>query len=383
MSPRTIVTEMSETQQRQIEEKSLQRTSELKAIFQAFPDLYFRLDSDGTILDYNVGNISYLYVPPEVFLGKRVQDILPPNVGQQFHEAIIQVLKTNSLVSIEYSLPMPNREQTYEARLLPFREKQIIAIVRDITDRKKAEEEIKKLNEDLKLHTTELEAVNKELEAFSYSVSHDLRIPLLVIDGLSRVLLEKHSSHLDAKGQQFLNLIRAKVQNMWQLINNLITFSRLGRQEIKSSIINMGELAKAVFEELRLTDPRQAPLLSIKTLQPARGDQAMIRQVFVNLLSNAIKFTRPKETPVIEIGGRVEENENIYYVKDNGVGFDMQHSNKLFNVFQRFHSTEEFEGTGIGLAIVQRIIHKHGGQVRAEGEVNKGATFYFTLPREK
>jgi light-regulated signal transduction histidine kinase (bacteriophytochrome) len=278
---------------------------------------------------------------------------------------------------------MPNREQTYEARLLPFREKQIIAIVRDITDRKKAEEEIKKLNEDLKLYTTELEAVNKELEAFSYSVSHDLRIPLLVIDGLSRVLLEKHSSHLDAKGQQFLNLIRAKVQNMWQLINNLITFSRLGRQEIKSSIINMGELAKAVFEELRLTDPRQVPLLSIKTLQPARGDQAMIRQVFVNLLSNAIKFTRPKETPVIEIGGRVEENENIYYVKDNGVGFDMQHSNKLFNVFQRFHSTEEFEGTGIGLAIVQRIIHKHGGQVRAEGEVNKGATFYFTLPREK
>ena len=150
---------------------------------------------------------------------------------------------------------------------------------------------------------------------------------------------------------------------------------------MKPSDIDMGELAKAVFEELKSIIPEQTLRLDIKTLPPAHGDQSMIRQVFVNLLSNAIKFTRPKGAGVIEIGCMVKENQNIYYVKDNGVGFDMRYAGELFGVFQRHHTVDEFEGTGVGLAIVQRIIHRHGGKVWAEGEVNKGATFYFTLPR--
>jgi PAS domain S-box-containing protein len=258
----------------------------------------------------------------------------------------------------------------------------ILLAIEDITERKKAEEEIKTLNEDLKHRAFKLEVAYKELETFSYSISHDLRNPLLVIGGFSRALLERYSNHLDAKGQQFLSTIHSNTQKMLQLIDDLLTFSRSEHQQMKPSDIDMGELAKAVFEELKNIVFEQTLLLDIKPLPPARGDPSMIRQVFVNLLSNAIKFTRPKGPGVIEIGCMVKENQDIYYVKDNGVGFDMRYVGKLFGVFQRHHTVDEFEGTGVGLAIVQRIIHRHGGQVWAEGKVNEGAIFYFSLPRQ-
>ncbi len=235
----------------------------------------------------------------------------------------------------------------------------------------------------LRQHAVRLEAANKELEAFSYSVSHDLRAPLRAIDGFSRVLLEDYIDKLDDEGKRYLNIIGSNTRKMGQLIDDLLLFSRLGRQEIRRSDINMEKLAKTVFEELKLSVPERKLQIIINTLFPAQGDQAMVRQVLVNLLSNSIKFTRPKETAVVEVDGRSEGDENIYAIKDNGVGFDMQYVGKLFGVFQRLHSTEEFEGTGVGLAIVQRIIHRHGGRVWAEGEVGKGATFFFTLPRRE
>jgi len=250
-------------------------------------------------------------------------------------------------------------------------------------ERKQGDAEIKKLNEELKNNVIQLEAANKELEAFTYSVSHDLRAPLRAIDGFSRILLEDYIENLDEEGKRVLSVIRNNTQKMGQLIDDLLLFSRLGRQELKASGIDMGKLAKAVYEELKLAVPERKLKFTINTLIPAHGDQAMIRQVFVNFLSNAVKFTRPKERAVIEVDGRSEGNENVYTVKDNGVGFDMQYVNKLFGVFQRLHSSEEFEGTGVGLAIVQRIIHRHGGRVWAEGEVGKGVTFFFTLPRKE
>ncbi|MFZ3383651.1 MAG: ATP-binding protein [Candidatus Methanoperedens sp.] len=241
-----------------------------------------------------------------------------------------------------------------------------------LAERKRAEKELIK-------RTTQLESANKELEAFSYSVSHDLRAPLRAIDGFSRVLLEEYTDKLDDEGKRYLNIVRDNTQKMGQLIEDLLALSRLGRKEMQVSSIDMAKLAKTVYDELIEANPGRNIQLDIKTLPPAYGDQAMIHQVFVNLLANAIKFTRFKENAVIEIGCIAQKNENVYYVKDNGVGFDMQYLNKLFGVFQRLHSAEDFEGTGVGLAIVQRIIFRHGGKVWAEGKVNEGATFYFNI----
>jgi len=250
----------------------------------------------------------------------------------------------------------------------------------DITDRKRTGEEILKLNRELERHIIQLGEANKELEAFSYSVSHDLRAPLRAIDGFSNILLKKHADKLDDEGKRVLDIIRINTQKMGELIENLLTLSRLGRKEMALSDIDMCGLAKDVYEELRATVPGRALQFNMKTLPAAIGDIKLIRQVFVNLLSNAIKFTRLREIAVIEVEGWNEKNENIYYVKDNGVGFDMQYSDQLFGVFQRLHSEKDFEGTGIGLAIIQRIIHRHGGRVWAEGKIDEGAIFYFTLP---
>jgi len=245
---------------------------------------------------------------------------------------------------------------------------------RDITERKRAEEALRE-------HTIQIEAANKELEAFTYSVSHDLRAPLRAIAGFASIMSEEYTGSLDAEGQRYLQVIRSNTKQMGQLIDDLLAFSRLGRQAMAMGEINMGELAQTVVEELRLLIPERKVQVKILPLPPARGDRAMIHQVLVNLLSNAIKFTRPRATGVIELGARDEGSFTVYSVKDDGVGFDMRYADKLFEVFQRLHPPDEFEGTGVGLALVQRVIQRHGGRVWAEGKVNEGAAFYFTIPK--
>lgn len=260
----------------------------------------------------------------------------------------------------------------------------IFGISRDITELKLAEDKINELNRDLERRveerTEQLEAANKELEAFSYSVSHDLRTPLRAIDGFSRILIDDYNDKLDDEGRRLLGVVRDNTSRMGQLIDDILKFSRTGRVELNFSQTDMSHLVRDVFDELRSAGGTGNLSLEVGILPNALCDSAMMRQVFVNLLSNAIKFSRSKPEPKISVGGRVEGGEAVYYVKDNGVGFDMQYSGKLFGVFQRLHGVTEFEGTGIGLAIVKRVITRHGGRVWAEGAVGEGATIYFALP---
>jgi light-regulated signal transduction histidine kinase (bacteriophytochrome) len=226
-----------------------------------------------------------------------------------------------------------------------------------------------------------LEVVNKELEAFSYSVSHDLRAPLRAISGFAEALMEDCAPRLDAEGRRYLGLIKANAHQMGQLIDDLLAFSRLGRQQMNLARIDMAAMAKAVFGELAALTPERRLELQVGPVPNAQGDGTLVRQVLVNLLSNAIKFTKTRAPASIEFGYLPELGDGAYYVKDNGVGFDMQYVGKLFGVFQRLHPVTEFEGTGVGLALVQRIVARHGGRVWAEGTLDRGATFYFTLPK--
>jgi PAS domain S-box-containing protein len=262
----------------------------------------------------------------------------------------------------------------------------VVASFFDITHRMQLEAEIQKLNADLEQkvnqRTSDLTLANEDLESFSYSISHDLRAPLRAIEGFSQALLEDHQKNLDAEGKRLLKSVSRNALRMAQLIDNLLAFSRIGRKNLIQQKVTMNPLVKSVVAELLSVEPKRSVATDIKSLTDAQGDSAMIRQVWTNLLSNALKFTRRQPEPHIEVGCSEENGQLVYYVRDNGAGFDMQFADKLFGVFQRLHEPEEFEGTGVGLAIVQRIVRKHGGRVWAESRVNQGATFYFSLPNQ-
>ncbi|MES2649170.1 MAG: PAS domain S-box protein [Bacteroidota bacterium] len=260
-----------------------------------------------------------------------------------------------------------------------------LCYIRDFTDRKKAALEIVHLNEALEQKVTDrtlqLEMANKDLEAFSYSVSHDLRTPLRAINGYASIIEEDYNESLDKEGKRLLNEVRSNAKKMGMLIDDLLTFSRMGRKLISATTVNMTGLCSTAFDELQESNKRQVDF-ELHPLADAEADYALIKQVIINLLSNAIKYSSKAEFPKVIISSKINEVENevVFSVKDNGVGFDMKYVSKLFGVFQRLHSNDEFEGTGVGLATVQRIINKHGGRVWAESAPDKGATFYFTLP---
>lgn len=239
-------------------------------------------------------------------------------------------------------------------------------------------DKVKALNVDLSVHADELATVNKELEAFSYSVSHDLRAPLRAIDGFSKILQEDYGPKIDEEGGRLLRVVRANVRMMGQLIDDLLAFSRLSRTQLQKVRVDMSALASAAAEDLKAGKPVEVTLLR---LPAAQADPMLIKQVWVNLISNAIKYSGKSAKPAVEIGCEITRDELTYYVKDNGVGFDMRYADKLFGVFQRLHSAEEFEGTGVGLALVQRIVGRHGGRVWAESKLGEGATFRFALPK--
>jgi len=254
----------------------------------------------------------------------------------------------------------------------------------DITLRKQAENEVHQLNQELekrvKERTEQLEAANKELEAFSYSVSHDLRAPLRSIDGFSQALIEDYQDKVDEQGKNYLQRIRLATQRMAQLIDDMLTLSRVSRNEMIVQQVNLSEIVKAVAAELHENQSDRQVEFLVQDNVHGQGDSRLLRIVFENLVGNAWKFTSKHSSARIEFGTMQQEEKLVYFIRDDGAGFDMNNAKKLFGAFQRLHSANEFPGTGIGLATVQRIIHRHGGNVWVESEVEKGATFYFTIP---
>jgi light-regulated signal transduction histidine kinase (bacteriophytochrome) len=259
----------------------------------------------------------------------------------------------------------------------------MVAAVEDVTKQVQAEAKIRRLNEELEQRvierTAQLEAVNKELEAFAYSVSHDLRAPLRSIDGFSRALLADYEGKLDAEGEEYLQRIRNASMRMDKLIEDLLKLSRLSRGELHHEIIDLSEMAQTIITELWETQPDRMVEFAIAEGISAIGDARLLQIVLENLLGNAWKFTSKHDQARIEFGAIHSDGEDVYFVRDDGAGFDMAYADKLFGAFQRLHNVDEFEGTGIGLATVQRLIHRHGGRIWAKGAVEQGATFYFTL----
>jgi light-regulated signal transduction histidine kinase (bacteriophytochrome) len=257
----------------------------------------------------------------------------------------------------------------------------------EMAERRRTDDALRQLNADLEQRvadrTEALAAANKELEGFSYSVSHDLRAPLRAVIGFSKMLLEDHGEQLDAEARRKVDVIKEDAEHMGRLIDDLLAFSRLGRKTIQLTEVNMTELAQSVYDNLSRQTPDQHAEFRLGKLPAASGDRALLGQVWTNLISNAMKFSSKRDGALIEVSAVSNEQEYIYFVRDNGAGFDPRYQAKLFGVFQRLHDASEFPGTGVGLALIQRIVVRHRGRVWAEGKPGEGATFYFTLPREQ
>jgi signal transduction histidine kinase len=262
----------------------------------------------------------------------------------------------------------------------PFRLTAILPVLSRALAMRRLRLENAKLEQSLREHAAELEAANNDLEAFSFSVSHDLRAPLRAIDGYCGIIEEELGDKLDELSRHLFRVVRDSSQRMGILINDLLAFAHLGRQPLSRQPVSISALVHEVVDELRKEHVQRQIEIRVRDLPDGVGDPALLKQVLVNLLSNAFKFTRKTEAAVVEVGCDQSTGESIYFIRDNGAGFDMRHASKLFEPFHRLHGGKEFEGTGVGLSIVNRVIRKHGGRIWAEAEVDKGATFYFTLP---
>jgi PAS domain S-box-containing protein len=391
----TIAQGQDITERVQAEEELRESEEKFRIISESALDAVIMINDEGNVVYWSPSAERIFGYSGSEIMGKNVHQILTPEkYWETFKKGFEAFKHTGKGNAIRKVLELTAKHKTgteipieIAVSFIPIRGKfWASSIIRDITERKRAEEEILKLNEELEQRvierTAQLEAANKEMEAFSYSVSHDLREPLRAITGFSSMLLEDYADKVDDEGKRILNVVKDNTKKMSALIDDLLALSRVGRKKIERTEIDMDKLAKAVFNEIKATVHEREIQFDIKPLPSAYGNAGLVHQVFFNLLTNAVKSTRTRENAVIEVGGYVEGQENIFYVKDNGVGFDMKYIDKLFGTFQRLYSDKEFEGTGIGLAIVQRVIQRHDGRVWAEGKVNEGATFYFTLPNK-
>jgi len=345
-------------------------------------------DPDGRIILWNSGmEKMYGWSRAEV-MGRNLREVLQTRFSQSPEEIQATLLREGRWEGELVHTRKDGQRLTVTSQWVLHKDDQgrpaaVLEVNTDITERKQAEEQIRRLNAELEQRvqerTAELTEVNKELEGFTYSVAHDLRAPLRHIDAFTRIVSEDFSAALPPEARRYLEIIRKGSQNMSRLVDDLLNLARVGRQELKRQLTPLNPMVADVVAEMKGETENRRIEWHINQLPAVEGDPGLMKQVFANLLSNAVKYTRPRGTAVIEIGQRQIGGETVIYVRDNGVGFNMKYAHKLFGVFQRLHRMEEFEGTGVGLAIVERVIRRHGGRIWAESEENHGATFYFTL----
>jgi PAS domain S-box-containing protein len=350
-------------------------------------DTIFVRDMSDIITYWNRGAQELYGWTAKEAIGKRAHELLQPVFPAPIEEIRVELLRSGRWDGELKTTRADGTQAVVASRWSLRRDEQgqpaaILETNNDITERERREQEIRTLNEELGKRTAELEAINKELEAFAYSISHDLRAPLRHMAGFTQLLQKNSAKLLNEKNQRYVMMILESAQRMGHLIDDLLAFSRIGRVETHKTMVNLEQLVEEALSEVRPDTEGRDIVWRVGDLPTWYGDRSMLRLALVNLISNAVKFTRRRSQAEIEIGCvNQDQNQVVVFIRDNGVGFDMKYVSKLFGVFQRLHPREAFEGTGIGLATVQRIAHRHGGKAWAEGLVDKGATFYFSLSK--
>ena len=367
---------LSETLERQNGEIERAR-AQLHTILDATQAVIYLKDADGRYLFVNKACREAFGLRREQVVGRLDDEVLPDPIGRALRSNDRQVLAAGAPQELEETIPRADGPHVYLSLKFPLLDHAgvppaLCCVATDITQRKRADEALRNAKD-------AIEDANRELESFSYSVAHDLRSPLRTIAGFSEALLEDHGTQLDAQGTKFLQSIRGSAQHMAQLIEDLLGLSRVTRSDLNRARVDLSALARGIAERLQLTEPARRVELVIEPDVLGEGDARLLALVLENLLGNAWKFTASRDPARIEFGVIRDADRTATFVRDNGAGFDMAYVDRLFGVFQRLHSSSEFEGTGIGLATVHRIIRRHGGRVWAEGAVDRGATFYFTL----